>query len=408
MGALKGSITFTRFYVQSELTDADRKRIMDRIRTRAFKMLTAEDEEDVSVGWVPVEDPFNDVPSFSVASVYPDADHLVLSMRIDRWKFPPSLIKSKLQAAEREYLEKHGKTRISRAERAELRDMVDRRLRREGIPVTKVIDFVWSIPRGEVRVFTRSSSYLEYFAELFEKTMGKVSVTIDSPYLAAIEQSVGLTPAEKEAIATISPVAFHVRRTMSPTESNNKASLAELVHTKRFLGREFLTWLWFKGDGSAEGVRWAARSRHPNDEDDRIDELWFERSFILQNAGEDVKPEKVTLAADDPSETPEAKKALQQGKLLTRITVGFRDSRDNPREYALTVESDSFGISGMKIPALIVEEGDDPFVERMHLIETGQAAIDGLYAQFLRERLKPEFNTRTVKAIFQWMNGAEA
>lgn len=405
MGVLKGSITFTRFYVESELTDDDRQKIMARIRTRAFRMLTAEDEDELSVGWVSIEEPFSDEPSFSTSDVFLGGDYLVLAMRVDRWKFPASLIKSKLKAAEREYLEKQGKERISRAERAELRDVVDRRLKREGVPVSKVIDFVWNMATGEVRVFTRTGSYLEQFAELFEKTMGKVTLSIDSPYMTAIEEHAGLDAAEKKALTQIEPVPFHRRASAMASVTSGNMSLSELVHRKRFLGREFLTWLWFRADQANEGQRWAERSLG---DEDRVDELWFERSFILQNGGEDVQPEKVTLSASDPSETPEAKKALQQGKLLTRITIGFRDSRDTPRDYALTIEADSFGISGMKIPALIVAEGDDPFIERMHLIESGQRAVDGLFAQFLRERIAPTFVTKTARSIFQWMNEVDA
>ena len=406
MGVLKGSITFTRFYVESELLTDDRQKIMARIRTRAFRMLTAEDEDELSVGWVSVEEPFSDEPSFSTSDVFLGGDYLVLAMRIDRWKFPASLIKSKLKVAEREYLEKQGRERISRAERAELRDMVDRRLRREGVPVSKVIDFVWNMATGEVRVFTRTNSYLEQFAELFEKTMGKVTLAIDSPYMTAIEKYVGLDTIQKKALAHLEPVPFHRRASTVSTVTGGNPTLSELVHTKRFFGREFLTWLWFRADEANEGQRWAeGRTLHY---EDRVDELWFERSFILQNGGEDVQPEKVTLSASDPSETPEAKKALQQGKLLTRITIGFRDSHETPRDYALTIEADSFGISGMKIPALMTAEGDDPFIERMHLIEAGQRAVDGLFAQFLRERIMPAFVTKTVKAIFRWMNEVDA
>lgn len=405
MGALKGSITYVRFFVNEPLADADRQKAMARIRTRAFKPLEPEDEDEVSVGWVPTEAPFDEEPSFGVHNVFPGDDkYLIISLRMDRWQFPVTLIRSKLAVAEKAYLEKKKRDRISRAERAELRDVVIRRLRREGVPVTKVADAVWNIETGELRLFNRGRTITEYFVELFEKTFGK-DLSCDSPFMTFKNLGMPRVPPTSvphviaKTVPFLEPIDFHIASKLVPPACVGEIPLAEANEKTRFLGREFLTWFWFHVEAMEKsdlGPAW-----------EKFSGVWFERSFVLQNMGEQV--ERVSTSAMDPSETPEAKKALQQGKLLTRATIAFdlvdpKGPKDQePRSFRLTIDSDTFSISAMKIPALLTGEGDDPFVERMTLIETAQRTIDDLYFAFLVERVSPAFYKSAVPAIRRWM-----
>ncbi|WP_250507067.1 hypothetical protein, partial [Caballeronia sp. AAUFL_F1_KS45] len=83
--------------------------------------------------WVPIERPFDDEISFRSEGVF-FGNYLNLGVRLDRWKFPAALVKARMAAAEREFRQKTGKERVSKAEKAELRETVDRKLRRDGVP----------------------------------------------------------------------------------------------------------------------------------------------------------------------------------------------------------------------------------------------------------------------------------
>ncbi|MGZ3424399.1 MAG: hypothetical protein ACXVEF_16840 [Polyangiales bacterium] len=202
MGALKGSITYSKFRVEGSLPDDLHTRYMARIRTRMFKALTPEDEGDVAVGWVPIERPFDDEISFRSDGVF-FGSYVNLALRMDRWKFPSSLIKAKMAAAERTWRAKTGKERISRAEKAELRDAVERKLRRDGVPVTKTIDLSWNTATQELRLFGRSKVIAEHFHELFEKTFS-LRLVVASPYTTGL--AVGVS---KRALEHVEPTAFH-------------------------------------------------------------------------------------------------------------------------------------------------------------------------------------------------------
>ena len=51
MGALKGSISFSKFYVRGALPDGFRDAYVERIRLRAFQPLTAAEEAERRAGW---------------------------------------------------------------------------------------------------------------------------------------------------------------------------------------------------------------------------------------------------------------------------------------------------------------------------------------------------------------------
>jgi recombination associated protein RdgC len=170
MGALKGSIAFGKYYVRGALPEAPHQKFLERIQARAFRVLTPEDES-ASVGWVPIERPFDDEVSLPSEGVF-FGSYLNLALRLDRWKFPLALVQSRMAAAVRIYQQKTGKDRVSRAEKAELREAVERKLRRDGVPTTSAGDLSWNLATGELRLFARGRTVIEHAHELFEKTFG--------------------------------------------------------------------------------------------------------------------------------------------------------------------------------------------------------------------------------------------
>lgn len=206
-GVMKGTATYTRFRVECKHPDEMFQKYMARVRTRAFRPLTAEDEDDASVGWVPVERPFDDEVAFRTDGVF-FGSYMNLGLRIDVWRFPTTLVKAKMLVAEREWKNKTGKTRMSRVEKVELRDLVLRKLRRDGVPTSKAFDFSWNLDNGELRFFGKSKNALEHFYELFEKTFGARLVPM-AAYTIGME--LHLSSEEKANLTTVLPYPLHHR-----------------------------------------------------------------------------------------------------------------------------------------------------------------------------------------------------
>ena len=74
------------------------------------------------------------------------------------------------------------------------------------------------------------------------------------------------------------------------------------INRTQFLGREFLTWLWYRSELS-EGLF---------QRDGETFEVWFDAKLVLESLG-DIK-EQSAIKSENPTETEEARASLQTGK----------------------------------------------------------------------------------------------
>lgn len=194
-------------------------------------------------------------------------------------------------------------------------------------------------------------------------------------------------------------------------EKKDGPSLGELIETRRFLGREFLAWLWFESETFEERFSIeSSRTRVPPSADPRNFgecELHLEKSITLETGpdfDQSQQKEKSTLSGFAPSGTPEAKEALRQGKLPTKAKIVVRREE---QEFAFALDADALALSAVKIPALIKGEGEDPFYERIQLIEEIEGAVEALFGTFLRLRLDEPWESEVLPAMREWMREEE-
>jgi hypothetical protein len=162
--------------------------------------------------------------------------------------------------------------------------------------------------------------------------------------------------------------------------------LVDLIEKRRFVGREFLVWLWFETE-LFEG-RFDVAGFGPS-------EIWLEGQMTLVQ-----EKEQSRLKGAAPSAAPEAHEALRQGKLPTQARV--RVTRGE-LEYAFLFNADTLGLSAVKIPSLVKEDGDEQFYERMYLIEELEALFGALYGEFIALRLSTAWDSSVLPAIQRWI-----
>ncbi|HQP36068.1 MAG TPA: recombination-associated protein RdgC [Polyangiaceae bacterium] len=212
MGALKGSITYSRFYVQGELPENFANGYMRRIRNRMFEPLTPDSDDPTHWGWCSIADPFD--LELDQEKVFFNA-YLNLGLRIDRWSVPAPLVKAQLAQATKAVLEKKGRERLSRAEKEELKSVVVRKLRKQLLPAMKVIDLSWNTETGVVRFWSRSKKSVEMLHEMFEKTFG-LKLLPHGPYAAAVRA--GCDPEQLERLSSTQPAVFHAETATAEEE----------------------------------------------------------------------------------------------------------------------------------------------------------------------------------------------
>lgn len=193
MPALKGSLSYTRFFVSGEMPDDFRERFMRAIRLRAMRPLEPDDEELERSGWAKLGEPLE--IDLSYDDVFAN-EYINLGFRTDRWAIPGPVLRTKMKEAEAAYLEKKGRERLSRKEKTELKLLVSKKLRRTLSPVTRSVDVSWAVNEGIVRFFSLSQRPGAVMTELFKKTFG-LELVPESPYTAA--SRIGLSKEQQAA-----------------------------------------------------------------------------------------------------------------------------------------------------------------------------------------------------------------
>ena len=199
LGALRGSLTFSRFYVTGDIPDDVPGTTLKRIRANAFQPLSPDDEKNEGAGWASIEDPF--ITDLDHEKVFYN-EYVCLGLRLDRWVIPGPLLKAHLRDAEQALLAKRGLERLGRQAKTELKTMVVRKLRRQLVPSLKSYDVVWNLRTNILHLYSQSERIATLLDDLFKRTF-KVDLVPESPGTAA--ERLGLDAKEARAMAGLEP-----------------------------------------------------------------------------------------------------------------------------------------------------------------------------------------------------------
>jgi len=181
LGALRGSLTFTRFFVLGDTPDDAAAAFLKPIRANAFEPLTPDEDALEHHGWASVEDPFD--LELDHEKIFFN-EYLTLTLRIDRWVVPGPLLKAHLKEAEQKLAERKGVEKLGRKAKADLKDAVIKKLRKQLVPSTKSVDLVWNLSSNVALLFSHSKKVHELASDLFEKTF-KCRLWVETPGTAA-------------------------------------------------------------------------------------------------------------------------------------------------------------------------------------------------------------------------------
>jgi hypothetical protein len=178
--------------------------------------------------------------------------------------------------------------------------------------------------------------------------------------------------------------------TPKPAIVSRASDLIDRISHGRFLGREFLIWLWFESEVWGGELERAGTG---------VFEIHLDTQIVLA-----LDKEQSRLKGRAPSGGREAREALRQGKTPTharlRLTRGEHD-------YAFQLTADTLGLSSVKIPSHVKDEKHDQFYERMYLIEELEVLLDGLYSDFLALRLGKAWHESILPVIQVWVREEE-
>jgi hypothetical protein len=402
LGARGGTLTFTRFFTQGALPKDLRRKFLEAAKLRVFEPLKPEDEALEATGWCVMERPFD--LEIDAAKMFHD-NFVLLGFRVDRYRIPGALLKSQISDEEQRQLARGKKTKLGRNEKLEIKARVVMRLRKKVIPSSKAIDLCWHLDSGVVLFFGHSKRMILDFAALFEKTFG-IALLEDSPYAAATRAEL---PRElQRALSQIEPVSFSSGRKRlgkagkadkagssepeaSEAAAGGEEDLLERVESTRFLGSEFLLWLWLRAEIVDKPIVLPELGNF---------EVWLDNQITLQS---EIDPnERVTVRGAAPSGSPEAREAVRAQKFPVQARIAIRNEE---RDFSCVLVAHRYAVASGKIPAVLTKDTDDAFQERMTLVERLGKSLDGLYAAFLQDRLSALWKDAWEPAIVCWAEG---
>ena len=176
--------------------------------------------------------------------------------------------------------------------------------------------------------------------------------------------------------------------------------LVDLIAEKRFLGQEFLTWLWWKSEERGGTVEL------PNIGDITV---VFEKHMLLE-FGEGESSEKI-ICSGLQAELQEARTGLQMGKKLeqARIVVGHKNY-----EYSFTLAAALMEFRNVRLPKTEATENDrsdNPeeiegmILERIYLFEELIRLVNSIFLNFLQVRLSENWRDELIK-VRAWIHKA--
>jgi hypothetical protein len=164
----------------------------------------------------------------------------------------------------------------------------------------------------------------------------------------------------------------------------------------RFLGNEFLTWLWYTLEN---------RSAKLVEIDADLSTLEIGNRMVLENRRSEGL-ETITIKGDDAG-LEEGLLALKKGALVTEMNLIY-GSGDNTWQFNL--KGESLNISSFKTPETAVtqtkEDIEGAVLEKIFLYEKVILFIEAAFRHFVRLRISEDWEKKMIPQMKKWVNKA--
>lgn len=169
-------------------------------------------------------------------------------------------------------------------------------------------------------------------------------------------------------------------------------TMADKLHRTEFLGREFLTWLFFKSCRERDSIDIAGAKYR----------VHFERMMTLD--GENPATEMSTIKVDEPSQSDEVLLSLKLGKKVSRcrmvITV-------DGAEFTTGIDSSTLAMKSLKLPEVKGADFFEKLDEKTALTDSVEDAVQNLFVHFVRLRLDADAWDREAGEIADWIESQD-
>jgi hypothetical protein len=369
MGFLSGRVSYLRFRhagPRPDLFGDDQLEALRRHQAGAQRLAAA---DGVETGWT-AGGSVLDTDFQLEKNVVNDA--LAFEFRADTDHLPGDLLRAYTAAELKALAKDNPGGRPSARQKREAKEIARERLEQEAkdgrFKRRKCSPVLWDRPTNTVLFGATSFAQADRFRPLWHQTFGGDLM----PVTAGVQSQLGAPHAharflgEQAGMVALPAPSFAAEYGWIATEDN-----------RDWLGNEFLLWLWYWLDVEGDTLTLPDGSEAT---------VMIARALVLDcprgQTGTD------TFRSEGPTRLPEARRALQAGKLPRRagLTVVRHD-----RQYELTLHAETLAVQSAKLPK---PDLDGPEADaagkaagRVDAVRGLVETLDGLYSAFLARRL---------------------
>lgn len=161
----------------------------------------------------------------------------------------------------------------------------------------------------------------------------------------------------------------------------------------KFIGNEFLTWLWFTIETNQPFFKAV---------DETITSINLGNRMVLENSINDAS-EIITIKGDDAG-LEEGLLSLRKGAVVVEMNISYKTEN---QEWKFTLKGESLSFSGLKVPETGPVESKDDIegivLEKAYLYEKTIDLVTNLFNSFLKLRCTDQWNQTTVPEIKKWL-----
>ncbi len=169
----------------------------------------------------------------------------------------------------------------------------------------------------------------------------------------------------------------------------------DILREKAFLGREFLTWLWFKSDQTGGIIEIPGKKP--------IQVVFLDRMTLDLS---DVETPQTVSIKGEYSELREGLAALREGKKIEEARISLKLDEN---EFTMALKGTWFSFGSFKTPPILPPderdselEAEGNFLEKISLVEEGMSIVDELFEHFMKLRISEVWDAVELPAIRKW------
>jgi hypothetical protein len=168
--------------------------------------------------------------------------------------------------------------------------------------------------------------------------------------------------------------------------------IAVAYNRYKFLGNEFLTWLWFMIETDQNRLR-----RYDPD----LVSLSIGSRLVLENTRNNAK-ETITIKGKD-ADWEEGLLSLKKGAVVTEIHLSYKSGAQH---WQFSLKGESLNVSNLKLPETgpveTPEDLEGAVIEKAYLMEKVIGLVNNLFSHFVKLRVSDEWRNQTVSRIRKW------